>query len=176
MARLHFLKHVDLDNCYWGVSTSLWFNGCPHHCKGCWNAETWEIDRSLEKPNEEIIKETLFALDEFGMKKDLSLLGGDPLAYYNLADTIEILKAIKEQRPQTRVLCWTGFSWQNICTKAMHLEALQYIDILIDGKYKKELHIEGHKYGSSNQKLVDVKESLKQNKKIVAPENYWEVK
>lgn len=171
MARLHDLKHVDLDNCYWGMATSLWFNGCVHFCEGCWNAETWSVDKSLERPNEEIIEETLLALDEFGLKKDLTLLGGDPLAHYNINDAIEILKAVKEKRPETRVVCWTGFTWGQLRGKA-HQEALQYIDILIDGRYVKELHIEGHKYGSSNQLVIDVQKSLELGEIVEAPENY----
>ena len=67
MARLHDLKHVDIDNCYWGMATSLWFNGCPHKCVGCYNAETWDIDDNLYIDNDSVVEETLFALDEFGL-------------------------------------------------------------------------------------------------------------
>lgn len=171
MARLHDLKHVDLDNCYWGVSTSLWFNGCPHRCLGCWNIETHDIDSSLERPNKEIIEETLLALDEFGMKKDLTLLGGDPLAPYNLKDLLEILDAVKERRPETRVVCWTGYTWEQL-RHPLQKKVLEHIDILIDGRYEKELHIEGHKFGSSNQRVIDVKKSLEGHEVVEAPENY----
>ena len=173
MARLHDLKHVDLDNCYWGVSTSLWFNGCPHRCIGCWNKNTHDVDEQLERSNEEIIEETLFALDEFGMPKDLSLLGGDPLAHYNLNDLLEILREIKERRPDTRVLCWTGFRWEQLQNK-IYKDVLEYIDIIIDGRYEKELHVYGHKFGSSNQRVIDVKESLRLGSISIAPENYEE--
>ena len=173
MARLHDLKHVDIDNCYWGMATSLWFNGCPHKCVGCYNAETWHIDDKLDRPNQEVIDETLVALDEFGVKKDLTLLGGDPLSVFNLADLIEILAAIKEARPETRVLCWTGYTWKQL-QNGTHRNVLKYIDILIDGRYEKDLHVEGHKFGSSNQKVIDVQESLAKGSVVYAPEDYVE--
>ena len=173
MARLHDLKHVDIDNCYWGMATSLWFNGCPHKCVGCYNAETWHIDDKLDRPNQEVIDETLVALDEFGVKKDLTLLGGDPLAIFNLADLLEILAAIKEARPETRVICWTGYTWKQL-QNGTHRNVLKYIDILIDGRYEKDLHVEGHKFGSSNQKVIDVQESLAKGSVVYAPEDYVE--
>ena len=173
MARLHDLKHVDIDNCYWGMATSLWFNGCPHKCVGCYNAETWHIDDKLDRPNQEVIDETLVALDEFGVKKDLTLLGGDPLSVFNLADLIEILAAIKEARPETRVLCWTGYTWKQL-QNGTHRNVLKYIDILIDGRYEKDLHVEGHKFGSSNQKVIDVQASLAKGYVVYAPEDYVE--
>ena len=173
MARLHDLKHVDIDNCYWGMATSLWFNGCPHKCTGCWNPMTHDIDDKLDRPNQEVIDETLVALDEFGVKKDLTLLGGDPLAVFNLADLIEILAAIKEARPETRVLCWTGYTWKQL-QNGTHRNVLKYIDILIDGRYEKDLHVEGHKFGSSNQKVIDVQASLTSGVVVYAPEDYTE--
>ena len=173
MARLHDLKHVDIDNCYWGMATTLWFNGCPHKCLGCHNENTWHIDDKLDRPNQEVIDETLVALDEFGVKKDLTLLGGDPLSVFNLADLIEILAAIKEARPETRVLCWTGYTWKQL-QNGTHRNVLKYIDILIDGRYEKDLHVEGHKFGSSNQKVIDVQASLATGSVVYAPEDYVE--
>ena len=173
MARLHDLKHVDIDNCYWGMATTLWFNGCPHKCLGCHNENTWHIDDKLDRPNQEVIDETLVALDEFGVKKDLTLLGGDPLSVFNLADLIEILVAIKEARPETRVLCWTGYTWKQL-QNGTHRNVLKYIDILIDGRYEKDLHVEGHKFGSSNQKVIDVQASLATGSVVYAPEDYVE--
>lgn len=113
------------------------------------------------------------ALEEY-FPKDLSLLGGDPLAPVNIKDTVEILKGILEKRPQTRVLCWTGYTWEQVTNSKILSRALPYIDILIDGRYEKDLHVDGHKYGSTNQKIIDVKVSLKQNKLVEAPENYEE--
>ena len=126
----------------------------------------------LERPNQEIIEEVLFALDEFGMEKDLTLLGGDPLSPFNVKDLVEILEGVKQARPKTRVLCWTGYKWEQLVNNKLLGSALPFIDILIDGKYEKDLHIEGHKFGSSNQLVIDVQKSLELGKKVLAPENY----
>lgn len=165
MARLHDLKHFDSQNTYFGVATSLWFNHCPFHCKGCWNEQTWEKDDSLERPNKDIIEEVLIALDEYGLSKNLSLLGGDPLSPMNIFDSLEILKAVKETRPQTKVVCWTGYRYERI----IHREILKYIDILIDGQFVEKLKVENYKlYGSSNQRVIDVQQSLVNEKVVLA--------
>lgn len=169
MARLHDIKDYDTENIYWGASTSLWFNGCIHKCKGCWNAETWNVDEKLEIPNEEVVSRTLEALDKF-MPLDLTLLGGDPLAPFNIKDVTEIVEAIKKKRPHTRVLCWTGYQWNQV----KHLDIMQNIDILVDGRYVQGLHVEGKMYGSSNQKVIDVKKSLVAGEIVLAPEEYKE--
>lgn len=173
MAKLHQIKHVDIENTYWGYSTSLWFNGCPHRCLGCWNANTWDIDETLNIPNQDVVDEVLFALDEY-LPKDLSLLGGDPLAPFNLEDLEEILTGVLSKRPQTRILCWTGYRWEFLVKSPLYKKILPMIDILIDGRYIKKLHVEGRKYGSSNQRIINVKESLQEGKIVLAPEIYEE--
>lgn len=172
MARLHLIRETDLHNCYWGISTSLWFNGCPHKCIGCWNEDTWEIDNSLQVPNSDVIDQTLKALDD-PMPKDLTLLGGDPLMPNgNLEDVIEIVSAIKATRPQTRVLCWTGFKIEAIINNKKFKPALELIDILIDGRYEQRLHVDGKKYGSTNQRVIDMSETIRTGEIVIAPENY----
>lgn len=106
------------------------------------------------------------------MEKDLTLLGGDPLSPFNIKDLVEILTGVKKARPKTRVLCWTGYKWEQLVNNKLLGSALPYMDILIDGKYEKDLHIEGHKFGSSNQLVIDVQKSLEAGEKILAPENY----
>lgn len=165
MARLHNLKWIDVENALWGVSTSLWFNSCPHRCIGCWNNETWDKDSSLERDNQDIIEETLQALDSLGLPKYLSLLGGDPLAPENLDDLLEILKGVKDVRPHTKVLCWTGYRYEALRSKKQK-EVLSYIDVVIDGKFIEALKTEGKLFGSSNQRIIDIKETEKQGEII----------
>jgi len=166
MARIHQLKDVDMDNGYWGFCTSIWFNGCVHECKGCWNSETWAVNDSLYVPNEEIIEKTVEYLDNY-FPKDLSILGGDPLAPFNVDDTYEILSGILEKRPQTRVVCWTGYIYEALIKHGWADKILPMIDILIDGRYIEKLHVEGKPYGSSNQRVIRLKDSLKKGKIIL---------
>lgn len=163
MARLHDIKEVDIENTYWGVSTSLWFNHCPHECFNCWNEKTWKKDTSLEISNDEVVARTLEYLDSFGMKKDLTLLGGEPFSPENVRDLIYILTKIKEARPSTRILSWSGYEFHVLKRTKLFLKALTFVDVIVCGRYIDELncHKEGLMYGSKNQYIVDVQESLK---------------
>lgn len=164
MAYLHDIKGYDQENSYEGATVSLWFNGCPHKCVGCWNDETWERDLSLEIDNDEVVRKTLELLDK-DFPKNLALLGGDPLGLMNLKDTIYILSEIKRERPTTKVVCWTGFRWEQIQNKTFS-PVLPLLDILIDGRFDQEKRILGEKFGSSNQRVIDVKKSLSTNEII----------
>lgn len=164
MARLHTIRKLDIANTYWGPAVSLFFNYCPWHCKGCWNSETWELDNSLEIPNDEVVKQVIEALDAGDIKKDLTLLGGDPLADPNREDVQYIIREVRKARPDTRVLCWTGYTWKD----CKDFEVVKDIDILIDGLFIEKLKVLGKKYGSSNQRIIDVQESLKTGKLVEA--------
>lgn len=162
MARLHDIKEVDLENTYWGVATSLWFNHCPHRCFNCWNDETWELDEHLEIDNDEVIERTLKALDAYGIEKDLTLLGGEPFSPSNLKDLMYILEHIKAIRPETKVLAWSGYEFHVLKRSLNMKEALRYVDVLVCGRYVDEwnCHGQGKMYGSENQYIVDVQKSL----------------
>lgn len=178
MAYLHILKHYDPENAFpkvdgqKGSSTvSLWFNSCSKKCDLCWNPETWGRKRSLYRENSEVVTETLAALDEF-FPKNLALLGGDPLENSfedqlrnNAADTLEILTEIKKARPHTKVICWTGYAWDECIDDPLIKKILDkgLIDILVDGRFEIENKIEGKIYGSSNQRAIDVAKTLKNN-------------
>lgn len=162
MARLHDIKEVDLENTYWGVSTSLWFNHCPHHCFGCWNDSTWDLDDSLEMPNDVVVEKTLTYLDSYGMSKDLTLLGGEPFSPYNIKDLVYILQEIKSKRPDTRILAWSGYEFHVLKRSKYMREALEFVDVIVCGRYIDDWNCHGQNkmYGSENQYIVDVKKSL----------------
>lgn len=162
MARLHDIKEFDLENTYWGVATSLWFNHCPHECFGCWNQETWGRDDTLEIPNDQVVAHTLQYLDSCAMAKDLTLLGGEPFSPYNVKDLAYILTRIKEVRPETRVLSWSGYEFHVLKKSKYMREALRYVDVIVCGRYIDEWNCHGQNkmYGSENQYIVDVQASL----------------
>lgn len=184
MAYIHLIHHYDPENGYPTVgptpgsaSVSIFFNGCSKACPLCWNPEALGRKRSLYRPNEEVVEEVLEALDEF-FPKDLALLGGDPLENSfeedfrnNAADTLEILEGVKKERPQTRVICWTGYTWNECLADPLVKEIFEkgLIDILIDGRFIFERKVEGKMYGSSNQRVIDVKKSLLAGEVILIP-------
>lgn len=161
MAYLHQIKKYDMENSYKGASVSLWLNSCPHHCPGCWNRETWERDESLYQDNDRVVQEVKESLGQgIFQLNTLALLGGDPLSPRNIQDTIYIVKALKKWRPDLNVICWTGFTWEQVIGSKLLRPILEYLDVLVDGRFMIDRKVEGKKYGSDNQRAIDVQRTL----------------
>lgn len=133
-----------------GVNVSLWVSGCPHMCKGCHNPELWdrEYGERFTPAEEGYIIELL----QGGMKKDLSILGGEPLADYNYDAVLHLCKMVKNHLFDVRINIWTGYYYDELVDLGKG-EILQYIDMLVDGRYEEENHIDGRYYGSTNQRV-----------------------
>lgn len=172
MAKIRYIDNYDAINGFWGVAVSVWFQGCPHRCYKCFNSETWnENDVTVrERNNIEVAKEILEELDRY-YPKTLSILGGESLAPYNINDLSEILKYVKTQKKDLKIALWTGYEWEDVKNK----EVIRYIDVIVVGKYIDDLHrdykitknILDKKRGSTNQRVIDVKKSLKENKVVI---------
>ncbi len=131
-----------------GVRVSLFVSGCSHGCKGCFNEEAWDY-RSGSEFTEEHIQQILSYLAPKHIS-GFSLLGGDPLAPRNIQCSTELMKRIKEKYPNKTIWCWTGYELQDVPQ-----ETLQYIDVLVPGKYVQELRdITLPFRGSSNQQIL----------------------
>lgn len=171
MGKIRYIDNYDAVNGFWGVSVSVWFQGCPHRCKGCFNAETWnENDPSVkERNNIDIAKEIMDELNRY-YPKTLSILGGEALAPYNEKDLEEILEYIKTKKQDLKIALWTGFEWEQV----KDLGAVKYLDVIVTGRYVEDLHCDykitknklDKKRGSSNQRIIDVKNSLIQGRVI----------
>jgi ribonucleoside-triphosphate reductase len=134
-----------------GARVSIWVDGCPHHCRGCHNKALWKHTYS-KLPEESIDK--LITLLDTDYHKSLSVLGGEPLAPYNIDKVTYICKRVKEAYPDRTIWLWTGYLYE----KVKDLEVMQYIDTLIDGEYVEELKDEDLLWcGSSNQRIINVK-------------------
>lgn len=161
MAYLHQIKKYDMENSYKGASVSLWLNQCPHSCSGCWNQQTWKRDESLYQDNDKVVQEVKESLGQgIFQLNTLALLGGDPLSPKNIQDTIYIVKALKEWRPDLNVICWTGFTWEQVIGSKLLKPILEYLDVLVDGRFMIDRKVEGKKYGSDNQRAIDVQRTL----------------
>ena len=163
-----------------GVRTSLFVSGCRHHCKGCFNPETWNFNYgSLFTQNEidQIIQAT-----EPSFVDGLTLLGGEPLEPENQEALIELLKQFREKLPSKTVWCYSGFSFEKdllpkINNNIEHIkELLSLVDVLVDGKFVEELKSSALLFrGSSNQNIIDLKKSISENKMVLLP-GKWERK
>ena len=128
---------------------------------GCWNQQTWERDESLYKDNDQVVQEVKESLGQGVFQLNtLTLLGGDPLSPKNIQDTIYIVKALKEWRPDLNVICWTGFTCEQVIGSKLLSPILEYLDVLVDGRFMIDRKVEGRKYGSDNQRAIDVQRTL----------------
>lgn len=165
MGRIAEIKHNDVANGD-GVCVSVWFQGCPHHCKDCFNYETWNFNDGVEFDNGHI-EEVLESLNKNNIKRNLSLLGGDPLCEQNIYDAIKLGRVVKCNNENIKIYVWTGYKFEYLKEKYGSC-MFKDIDIIIDGEFeveKKDLNLKLR--GSSNQRIINVKETLKQNKIIL---------
>ena len=164
------IKRIDVANGE-GVRVSVFVSGCNHHCKGCFNECAWDFNygnKFTEKQEEEVLQDL-----DHDYISGLTLLGGEPLEPANQEGLLPLVKKAKEKFPDKKIWCYTGFDFEKDVVGKMAKqsdttkELLKYIDVVVDGKFeeeKKDLKLKFR--GSSNQRILDVKESLKENKPV----------
>lgn len=158
-----------------GVRVSLFVSGCRHHCKNCFNSEAWDFNYG--KPFDEKVKEDILSSLDSGFISGLSLLGGEPFEPENRPELIDFIKRFKAKFPQKSLWCYTGFTFETLKSQGGTAEEmLSLIDVLVDGKFVEELKSPALIFrGSSNQRIIDVKKSLEQDK-VVLLEGKWQRK
>lgn len=145
-----------------GVRVTLFVSGCSHKCKGCHNPESWNSDFGKEY-NQDVENQLINLLNKPYID-GITLSGGDPLYIDNRETILNLCKRIKKELPNKSIWLYTGFDFEDIET----LELLNYVDVLIDGKFKLDLLDTTLAFkGSSNQRVIDVKKSLKENKVVL---------
>lgn len=157
------IREMDVTNGS-GIGVALFTQGCPYHCKNCFNPETWDFDKGIDwtKETENNIIELL--KPEYITR--LSILGGEPLVERNIAPLTALLKRVKGIYPDKQVWLYTGGDFEVL--EGLYEEIFQYIDILIDGRYIDDLRDYKLKWrGSSNQRIIDVQKSLKEGEIIL---------
>lgn len=147
-----------------GITMSLWTQGCPHHCKGCFNMETWDFNKGKEF-TELDLKYIFDNINKNDIHRDLSILGGEPLCPQNIEGVINLCKEFKKIHPNKKIYIWTGYTLEEFNDTQKSI--LKYIDVIVDGKFIEEKRNLSLKLrGSENQRVINVKETLK-NKKII---------
>lgn len=206
--RYSSMRNLDISNGE-GVGVSLFVQGCPFHCKNCFNSDTWDFNGGKEWTEE--TKNKFMELINRPYIRRISILGGEPLAEQNLDDVLSLIKEIREKYPisqnpnsknigKSRVLedenskeiripfpektiwLYTGYTWEQLVYSKMpsaenpeeflywnqRNEIISNVDVLVDGQYIDEQRDVTLKWrGSKNQRVVDVKESIAQNKIIL---------
>ena len=143
-----------------GVRVSIFMQGCTFNCKNCFNKETHDFNGGHEFLDETI--DRILELCSFNHIVGLSILGGEPMHPKNIDGTTRLSKMFKEKYPDKTIWVWSGFLFDR---DLKDKEILNYIDVLVDGQYNCELYSPILRWkGSSNQRVIDVKSSLNQNK------------
>ena len=151
-----------------GIRVVLWCSGCSLHCKGCQNPETWSLCSG--KPFDEAAKAELFEALDKPYIQGITFSGGHPFEKNNRSTIYCLIKEIKEKFPTKDIWLYTGYTWEEIFEHDIReiQRMLCWIDILVDGKYideQKDITLKWR--GSKNQRVIDVKASLTQEKVVL---------
>jgi len=142
-----------------GVRCSLFVSGCNMHCDGCFNKETWKYNsgKIFTQEFEDKVIEDL----KNPYISGLSLLGGNPTDKRNLSSVIKLCSRVKKEIPEKTIWIWSGHIFENLVDNLNQKQLLYLCDVLVDGRFIKELHSKNLKWkGSSNQRVIDLKKSL----------------
>ena len=146
-----------------GVRVTLWVSGCNVHCKGCHNPQTWDFNAG-KLFDKNALNELLVALDKPYIQ-GLTLSGGNPVD--SGLEILAICKEVKEKFPNKDIWLYSGYAYEQVCESREKFKVLHYVDVLVDGPYIEEQRdITLPFRGSRNQRLIDVKETLKQGQII----------
>ena len=153
------IKYPDAANGF-GVRVSLFVSGCHHHCKECFNPESW--DRNAGQPFTQKEKDLIMEKLALPYVTGLSLLGGEPMEEYNAGELADLCEEVKQRFPDKDIWCWTGFLADEIVPGSRQSRLLHQLDVLVDGPFVLEKKRNGLLFrGSTNQRLIDVQASLK---------------
>ena len=149
-----------------GVRVSIFMQGCTFNCKNCFNPETHDFNGGKEFTTAEIQK--IIELANKDYIAGLSVLGGEPLHPNNIESVSMLCQYFKFKYPKKSIWVWTGFKYEDILKMGKNYNIFDYIDVLVDGQFeedKKDLTLKWR--GSSNQRVIDCKKSLAENKIIL---------
>lgn len=152
-----------------GVRVSVFVSGCTHHCRECFNPETWDFNYGAPFTEPEV--EAVLKHLEPAYIKGMSLLGGEPFEPENQPVVLELVRRVRERYPHKDVWCYSGYLFEALRDGKVgtHSRALlEQLDVLVDGPFvieQKELSLRFR--GSANQRLVDVPESLKRGEVVL---------
>lgn len=160
-----------------GCRTALFVSGCTHHCKGCFNEMTWDFNYG-QKYTKEVEDEIIESLKPSYID-GLTILGGEPMEIVNQKEIRPLLERIKKEVPRATIWIYSGYTLEELTdaeNKRCHGDdtdaILSMTDILVDGEFeldKKDLMLRFR--GSSNQRVIDMKETLKSGKTVLSKYN-----
>ena len=159
------IKFCDIANGI-GIRTVLFVSGCTHHCKGCFQPETWDF--AYGQPYTEATERQILDSLAPSYIHGLTLLGGEPMEPDNQRALLPLLRRIKVEYPQKTVWCYSGYTYEELTGVSRARcevtdEMLSLIDVLVDGEFVLERkNISLRFRGSENQRLIDLAKTREQ--------------
>ncbi len=164
------IKNYDISNGE-GIRVSLFVSGCTHHCKNCFNPETWNFDYGT--PFTRIVEDSIIEMLKPDYIDGFSLLGGEPFEPENQRVLLPFLKRIKNELPNKTIWCYSGYMFDKELLQDSRArcectdEMLGLIDVLVDGEFVQDLYDISLSFrGSSNQRIINVQRSLEKGEII----------
>ena len=154
-----------------GIRSSLFVSGCVHNCPGCFNKDYQKFNYGNEW-TKEVENQFIHQLKNPNIQ-GVTILGGEPMDQITNMDLLNLVKRIKEE---TKLNLWiySGYTFEEILENKLRCEILSYCDVLVDGKFVKEQKDLKLKFrGSKNQRIIDVKSSLKQKQVYLLSEDKY---
>ena len=165
IGKYNTIKYNDVANAP-GISISIYLQGCPHHCKRCFNPETWDFNGGQELTEELLTDLFENKINENGIKRSLCILGGEPLCKENELTTLTLASMAKKHNIDVYV--WTGYTLEELEKTDFLFELFENIDYLIDGPFiEEERDLTLKMRGSRNQRIIDIKKYLTKEKNYV---------
>ena len=165
------IKKTDIANGI-GVRVSLFVSGCTHHCKGCFQSETWDFEYG--SPYTKMTQQQIMDALNHDYIRGLTLLGGEPFEPENQRVLVKLLRHVKAHFPQKDIWCYTGYTYETDLIEDSRArcevtdEMLSMIDVLVDGEFhEEEKNISLRFRGSENQRLIDLPKTKRQKKIIL---------
>jgi anaerobic ribonucleoside-triphosphate reductase activating protein len=141
-----------------GLRAIIWVSGCNHKCPGCQNPQTWDSNSGSPITTDDLNR--LFNYLDKGYPSGVTFSGGDPLFPDNRSTVLYLCKLLKEKYPNKTIWMYTGYLYDEV----KDLEILKYVDVLVDGPFKKNLaDVNYHWAGSTNQRVIDLHHTVTQN-------------
>ena len=159
------MNYLKIDTCNMnngdGLRCVVWVSGCEHECKNCFNPETWNKDNGDEFTGTQW--ELICNVLQQDWCSGITFTGGDPFHPCNFEEIFELCTGLKEKFPTKTIWVYTGYSLDGYKLKLSH-KIFEYIDVLVDGEYVDNLKSPfKHWVGSSNQRVIDIKQSIATN-------------
>lgn len=163
------IRHYDVANGP-GVRASIFVSGCTHNCKNCFNKEAQDFNYGNLYTKEVEDKFMKYVLDDNA--KGVSILGGEPLMQTMDNSLLNLLKRIKKETNK-EIWLWSGYTYEEAILSEKRREILNYVDVLVDGRFEEENKSLLIKFrGSTNQRIIDLNKTRKEGKIVERREYY----